>query len=64
MCLLCWDGLRVGCVGCYTATEGCVCVLCWKTADLLCLNGLNAALDEWHSEALLRRIAECKKLSF
>ena len=47
-------GLRVGCVGCYTATEGCVCVFCWKTADLLCLNALNAALDEWHSETGIR----------
>ena len=25
---------------------------CWKTADLVCLNRLNAALDEWHSEIL------------
>lgn len=30
----------------------CVCVFCWKTADLLCLNRINAALDEWHSDAL------------
>ena len=55
MCLLYAVSLRVGCVGCYTAQGGCVCVLCWKTADLLCLNKLNAALDEWHSEALIRK---------
>lgn len=51
MCLLYAVSLRVGCVGCYTALEGCVCVFCWKTEDLTCLNGLSAALDEWHSEA-------------
>ena len=45
MCLLYAVSLRVGCVKCYTATEGCVCVLRWKTADLLCLNRVNAALD-------------------
>jgi len=29
-----------------------LCVLfCLKTADLTCLNRLNAALGEWHSEA-------------
>ena len=55
MCLLYWVSLRVGCVGCYTAAEGCVCVLCWKTADLTCLHRINAALDEWHSEARIRR---------
>ena len=49
MCLLYGVSLRVGCVECYTATEGAVCVLCWKTADLTCLNRVNAALDEWHS---------------
>ena len=43
-------GLMVGCVECYTATEGAVCVFCWKTEDLLCLNRVNTALDEWHSE--------------
>ena len=47
--------MRVGCVECYTATEGCVCVFCWKTADLTCLNGLSAALDEWHSETWIRK---------
>jgi hypothetical protein len=47
--------LRVGFVECYTATDGCVCVLCWKTADLTCLNRLDAALDEWHSETWIRR---------
>lgn len=26
------------------ATEGCVCVVCWKTADILCLKRCNAAL--------------------
>jgi hypothetical protein len=26
----------------------------WKTADLLCLNRLNAALDEWHSEEVIK----------
>ena len=31
-----------------------MCVLCWKTEDLVCLNRLNAALDEWHSDFLLR----------
>ena len=56
MCLLYWISLRVGCVECYTATKGCVCVFCWKTADLTCLNSLNAALDEWHSEAWIRRV--------
>jgi len=50
VCLLYKVILRVGCVECYTATEACVCVFCWKTADLTCLNGRNAALDEWHSE--------------
>lgn len=28
---------------------------CWKTADLTCLNRLNAALDEWHSETWIRK---------
>ena len=55
MCLRYAVSLRVECVECYTATEGCVCVLCWKTADLTCLNGLNAALYEWHSETWIRR---------
>ena len=55
MCLLYKVILRVGCVECYTATEACVCVFCWKTADLTCLNGRNAALDEWHSEIWMRR---------
>ena len=55
MCLLYGVSLRVGCVGCCTATDDCVCVLCWKTADLLCLNRLNAAYDEWHSETGIRR---------
>ena len=50
MCLLYKVILRVGCVECYTAIEGCVCVFWWKTLDLTCLNRLNAALDEWHSE--------------
>ena len=50
MCLLCAVTLRVGCVECYTAAEGYVCVFCWKTADLVCLSRINAALDEWHSE--------------
>ena len=50
-----WGGLRVGCVECYTATEGCVPVFWWKTADLLCLNKVSAALDEWHSETRIRR---------
>ena len=27
-----------------------MCGFCWKTADLLCLDRLNAALDDWHSE--------------
>ena len=27
----------------------------WKTADLTCLNGLNADLNDWHSEAWIRR---------
>ncbi len=55
MCLLYAVSLRVGCVECYTATEGCVCVFCWKSADFTCLNRLNAALDESHSEAGIRR---------
>ena len=50
MCLLYKVILRVGCVECYTATEGCMLIFWWKTADLTCLNGRNAALDEWHSE--------------
>lgn len=50
-----WGFLRVGCVERYTAIEGCVCVLCLKTADLTCSSGLNAALDEWHSETWIRR---------
>ena len=54
MCLLYGVNLRVGCVECYTATEGCVCVFYWKTTDLVCLNRLNSALDEWHSEAGLK----------
>jgi len=50
--LLYWVSLRVGCVERYTDRKGCVCVLCWKSADLTCLNRLNAALDEWHSDSL------------
>ena len=56
MCLLYGVSLRVGCVECYTGTDECVCVLCWKTADLLCLSRLNAALDEWHSETKFRKM--------
>ena len=56
MCLLYGVSLRVGCVECYTASEGCVCVFCWKTAYLTCLNRLNAALVEWHSETGIRRV--------
>jgi hypothetical protein len=37
-----------------------VCIFCWKTEDLLCLNRINAALDEWHSETWIRRIVEMK----
>ena len=55
MCLLYWVSLRVGCVGCYTVCEGCVCVFYWKTTDLVCLNRLNAALDEWPSETGIRK---------
>ena len=55
MWLLYGASLRVRCVGRYTAKEGCVCVFCWKTADLTCLYSLNAALDEWHSETWVRR---------
>ena len=55
MCLLYGGSLRVGCVERYTATDDCVCVLCWKTADLTCLNRLNAAMGEWHSETCIRR---------
>jgi len=47
--------LRVGCVGCYTEVECCVCGFCWKTADLTCLSRFKAALDEWHSETGIRR---------
>ena len=43
-------GHSLGCVECYTATDDCVCIFCWKTTDLLCLNRQTAALDEWHSE--------------
>ena len=59
VCLLYGVGLRVGCVECYTATERCVCGFCWKTADLLCLNRLSAALDEWHSETWIKRGYVC-----
>jgi hypothetical protein len=55
VCLLFGVSLRVGCVEYYTAIEGCVCVFCWKTADFMCLNRLNAALDEWHSETGIRK---------
>ena len=34
---------------------GRVCIFCWKTADLTCLNRLSAALDEWHSEVWIRK---------
>ena len=54
MCLLYGVCLRVGCVEYYTVCEGCVCVFCWKTADLVRLTGLNAALAEWHSETGLK----------
>ena len=34
-----------------TRQQRAMCVFfCWKTADLVCLNRINAALDEWHSE--------------
>jgi len=39
-----------------------VCVFCWKTADLSCLNNLNAALVEWHSETWFRRRRDMHKL--
>ena len=55
VCMLYGVSLRVGRVECYTATEGCVCVFCWKTANLVCLDRLNAALDECHSEAWFRK---------
>jgi hypothetical protein len=55
VCLLYEVGLRVGCVECYTLRGRCVCVFCWKTADLTCLNRLNAALVEWHSETWFRK---------
>ena len=32
------------------SVRGCVCVFYWKTTDFMCLNRLNVALDEWHSE--------------
>ena len=52
MCACCMGvSLKVGCVECYTAIEGCVCVFYWKTADFMCLDRLIAALDELHSEA-------------
>ena len=54
VCLLYGVSLRVGCVGYYTEAECYVCVFCWKTADLACLNRFNAALDDWHSEAWIR----------
>ena len=47
--------LRVGCVECYTVCEGCVCVFCWKTADLTCLYRINAALNDPHGETYLER---------
>ena len=30
-------------------------VFYWKTADLMCLSRLKAALDKWHSETGIRR---------
>ena len=39
-----------------------MCVFCWKTAKLLCLNRINAALDEWHSETWIRKVRAMKKL--
>ena len=52
VCACCMGvSLKVGCVECYTAIEGCVCVFYWKTADFMCLDRLIAALDELHSEA-------------
>ena len=60
-CLWCyrWLGgflalLRVGCVRCYTATEGCMCIFCWKASDVMCCVRVRAALDEWYSETGLR----------
>ena len=50
MRLLYGVGLRVGCVECYTATEGAVCVFLLENRRFNVFNGLNAALDEWHSE--------------
>jgi hypothetical protein len=55
VCLLYMASFRVGWADCYTQKEGCVCVFCWKTADLQCSNRLNAALDEWHSETGIRK---------
>lgn len=55
MWLLYGASLRVRCVGRYTAKEGCVCGFCWKSADLVCLDRVNVALDEWHSEVGIRR---------
>jgi hypothetical protein len=55
VCLLYGVSLRVGCVECYTDRKGCVCIFCWKTVDLLCLDRLNAALAEWHSETWMKR---------
>lgn len=54
MCLLYGVGLGGVCVECYTATEGCMCIFYWKTADFTCLNILNAALDESHSETKIK----------
>lgn len=54
MCLLYSVSLRVGCVECYTETEGYVCVLWWKKANLTCLNRLNVAWVELHSETVFR----------
>ena len=43
-----------------------MCVFWWKTADLLCLNKVSAALDEWHSETGIKRhySYENSKVSF
>ena len=39
----------VGCLECYTATEGCLCVCYLKTTKFLIFNMLSAGLDEFRS---------------
>ena len=39
----------VGCLECYTATEGCLCVYYLKTTKFMIFNMLSASLDQFRS---------------